>query len=128
MADVTKVHYRSRNGRLVFEIQGGSAKDLFAGIARVQDVFESDDKCGCCESENIRFNVRNVSKGKSEYVYFELRCLDCWAQLQFGQNQDMKGLFPKRKDENGNWMKNRGWFKYNGGDQQKDDTADQWPA
>lgn len=125
MADLNKVHYRSRNGRLVFEITGGSPKDIFEGIADVQDVFEADEKCGCCNSDNIRFNVREVTKGPKTFKYFELRCLECWAQLQFGQNQDMKGLFPKRRDENGNSMKNRGWFKYNA---QQQDDAEQWPA
>lgn len=112
MADVKEVHYRSANGRLVFKIEGGSDKDIFAGIARVQETFEADSSCGLCKSADITFRVRDVTKGNKTFTYHELRCQACGGRFDFGQNQDMKSLFPKRKDENGNWLPNRGWYKY----------------
>jgi hypothetical protein len=114
MTDITKCHYRTANGRLVFEISGGSMKDIFEGIAAVQEVFEADTSCGCCGSQDISFRVRESSKGNKTFKYYELRCNQphCRARFSFGQNQDMKNLFPKRTDENGDWLPNRGWYKY----------------
>ena len=105
-----KAHYRTANGRIVFEIEEGSQKGLFEAISDLQEIFEADDTCGMkgCESTNIRFRVREVKGNK----YFELRCLDCNAQFAFGQNKDTKSLFPKRRDEEGKLLPNRGWFKW----------------
>ena len=100
--------YRSRNGRLYFKVEGGTQKELFENIADLQEIFESDENCGLCKSTDIRFRVREVKGNK----YFELRCLACNAQFAFGQNKDMKSLFPKRKDDDNNWLPNRGWFKW----------------
>jgi hypothetical protein len=112
--DITKAHYRSGNNRLSFEITGGSEKDIFEGIAHIQEVFEVDDKCGCCNSPQIIYRVRESAdlKKKASYKYYEMVCRSCSARFQFGQSQDMKSLFPKRRDENGNWLPNRGWSKY----------------
>jgi hypothetical protein len=107
-----KAHYRSANGRLVFEIEGASPKALFEQIALVQDVFEAEDKCGQCGSSNIRFRLRNVKTQAKDARYFELRCMDCWAQFDYGQSQDTVNLFPKRRDDNGNVIGVRGWYKY----------------
>ena len=111
-----EAQYRTRNGRLVFKIEAGTPKDLFEGIADLQEVYEADDACGICKSTDIRFRVREVQSNK----YYEMRCAGvdprtgfaCNAQLSFGQNKVGGGLFPKRKDGDGNWLPNRGWFKY----------------
>lgn len=103
-----EAQYKSHNGRLMFKIEGGTQKELFENIADIQEVFESDSVCGMCRSADIHFRVREVQGNK----YFELRCGACNAQFAFGQNKDMKSLFPKRKDDQGNWLPNRGWFKY----------------
>lgn len=103
-----KAHYRTANGRIVFEIEGGNQKELFENIADLQEVFEADSSCGMCKSQDIHFRVREVKGNK----YFEIRCGACNAQFSFGQNKDMKSLFPKRKGEDGNWLPNRGWFKW----------------
>jgi len=100
--------YRSRNGRLFFKVEGGTQKELFENIADLQEVFEADEACGMCKSTNIRFRVRDVKGNK----YFELRCLECNAQFSFGQNKDMKSLFPKRRDEEGKPLPHGGWFKW----------------
>jgi hypothetical protein len=100
--------YKSRNGRLLFRVEGGSQKDLFEAIADVQEIFEADEACGMCKSTDIRFRVRRVK----DNAYYELRCGSCNARFAFGQSKDMKTLFPKRKDENGKRLPNRGWFKW----------------
>ena len=104
MTTITKAQYRSRNGRIVFELQGGSVKDTFECIAEIQEIFEADETCGCCNSSHICFNVRDTPKGS----YYELRCQDCGAQMGFGQKKDMKGLFPKRTEH----PDHRGWYVY----------------
>lgn len=103
-----KCTYKSVNGRMMFEVSGESAKDIFEQIANVQEVFDADSKCGCCDSANIKFRVRQVD----DYTFYELVCADCHARLSFGQNKKGGGLFPKRKAEDGGWLSNNGWSKF----------------
>ena len=102
-----KVNYKTRNGRINVEIEGDSQRDIFAGIARFQEVFE-ETTCGKCGSDNLRFVVRNVD----DNLYYELRCMDCGAKLSFGSHKKGGGLFPKMK-EGYNWLPDRGWVKWN---------------
>ena len=57
---------------------------------------------------NFRFVVRNVDGND----YYELRCNDCGAVLAFGQHKKGGTLFPKRKDDEGNYLPNKGWHKW----------------
>jgi hypothetical protein len=107
-----EAQYKTANGRIVFKIEGGNQKAIFEGIANLQEVFESEDKCGLCGYTAIRFRVREVTKGSKTYKYFELTCPSCYGRFDFGQAQVGETLFPKRKDENGNWLPSRGWYKY----------------
>lgn len=100
-----KATYKTRSGRLLFEVNGETPKALFRGIAEIQNIFESDDTCGACNSPNIQFRVRTVDGND----YYDLACLDCSAQLSYGQNKDGRGLFVKRKDKDGAPLPNRGW-------------------
>ena len=93
--------------KLTFEIEGAGQKEIFKGLAMVQEVF-SEAKCGVCGSENIKFVVRTVEGND----YYELRCMGCGDALSFGQHKKGGTLFPKRKDENGNWLENGGWHKW----------------
>ena len=72
-----KVTYQS--GRLSVEFDCESQKDLFSQLSAFQEVF-GETKCGKCGSENLRFVVRENDGNE----YYELRCLDCGAKLQFG--------------------------------------------
>jgi hypothetical protein len=102
-----EVLYRSRNGRLTAKVEADTPKALFESIAEFQEVFEADEKCGNCGSTNIRFNVRHIDS----FTYYEHRC-ECGAALGMGQSKDMKSLFPKRRDKDGNPLPNNGWVKY----------------
>lgn len=93
--------------KLEFELEGSGQKEIFKELATVQEIF-SEDRCGLCKKENIKFVVRNVEDND----YYEMRCLSCGAALSFGQHKKGGTLFPKRKDENGNWLENSGWYKW----------------
>ena len=103
-----KLNLTTQNGKISVEFDGESQKDLFGQIASFQEVFE-ESKCGKCGSENLKYVVRTVD----ENDYYEIRCLDCGAKLQFGVMKKGGGLFPKRKDKDGNWLPNNGWVKWN---------------
>ena len=95
------------NGRLQFEVEGSGQKELFKELATIQEIF-GEEKCSVCNKNNIRFVVRNVEDND----YYELRCSDCGAVLSFGQHKKGGTLFPKRKDESGNYLPNKGWHKW----------------
>ncbi len=96
------------SGKLTASFECDTQKDLFNQLASFQEVF-GQTTCGKCGSENVRFVVRNVDDNE----YYELRCVDCGARLAFGVNKKGGGLFPKRKDGDGNWLPNNGWTKWN---------------
>ena len=102
-----KATYRSADGRMTFEMEASSAKALFAKVALLQEIFESDTHCGCCQSSNLRFSHRITG---DDFHYYELRCGSCGAQMDFGQTKKGEQLFAKRKDENGNALGENGWY------------------
>lgn len=101
-----KVKYKP-NSKLEFELEGSGQKEIFKELATVQEIF-SEEKCGLCKKDHIKFVVRNVDGND----YYEMRCLSCGAALAFGQHKKGGTLFPKRKDENNNWLDNNGWHKW----------------
>lgn len=102
-----KVKYRI-NDKLEFELEGEGQKDIFKELALIQEIF-GEAKCGLCGSTNLRFVVRSVEGND----YYELRCVDCGAVLAFGQHKKGGTLFPKKKDEEGHYLPNHGWHKWN---------------
>lgn len=101
-----KINYKV-NDRLVFEIEGAGQKEIFKELAIIQEIF-GESHCGLCDKSNLKFIVRNVEGND----YYELRCSDCGATLAFGQHKKGGTLFPKRKDDDGNWLPNKGWYKW----------------
>lgn len=95
------------------EVEGDGQKDLFKQLASVEEIF-GEEKCGMCGKPNIRFMVRSVEGND----YFELKCLSCHASLSYGQHKKGGTLFPKRKDDNNNWLDNNGWYKWQPKDKQ----------
>ena len=103
-----EAQYKTTNGRLLIKVDAETPKELFKRIAGVQEVFEAEHECGCCHSKDIQFRVRTVE----ENDFYELKCCDCGARFQYGQNKKGGGLFPKRRDEAGAFLQNNGWAKY----------------
>jgi len=103
-----KVLYKA-NDRLSFELEADGQKEIFKELATIQEIF-AEECCGLCGNHNIKFVVRNVDSND----YYELKCLDskCSATLAFGQHKKGGTLFPKRKDDENNYLPNKGWQKY----------------
>lgn len=97
------------NNKLQFEVEGKGQKEIFKELATIQEIF-GEETCGSCKKDNIKFIVRNVEDND----YYELRCNECGSSLSFGQHKKGGTLFPKRKDDQGNYMPNRGWYKWQG--------------
>jgi hypothetical protein len=104
-----KAHYRTANGRVTVEVDGGNVKEIVKNIAIVQEVFESETDCGCCKSARVRFQVRENDGNE----FYELLCIECSARFEFGQHKKTPTLFPKRKDGE-KVLPNRGWAKWEG--------------
>lgn len=101
-----EAHYRT--GPITFKVTGENQKAIFRELASIQDVFDAEQKCGCCDSSSIRFQVRTIEDND----FYELICLSCYARLQFGQHKKGNSLYVKRKAEDGSLLANRGWAKY----------------
>lgn len=105
--DKMKLKY-TVNDKLEFELNAEGQKEIFKELSSIQEIF-GESSCGLCDSNNIKFVVRNVEDND----YYEIRCLDCGAILTFGQHKKGGTLFPKRKGDDNNWLPNRGWHKWN---------------
>jgi hypothetical protein len=103
-----KAHYRTASGRLVFELQGETVKDLFRQIAQTQEVFEAAQACGLCGNTEIRYQVRTIDDND----FYELVCMQCRAQLHFGQHKKGGTLFVKRRDDHGALLPATGWQEW----------------
>lgn len=103
-----KVRYKLSD-KLELEVDAEGQKEVFKELASVQEIF-GEEKCGVCGNTSIRYVTRNVDGND----YFELRCADskCGAILSFGQHKKGGTLFPKRKDDDGGYLPNRGWHKW----------------
>lgn len=96
-----KYYIDPKGSHLVFDIQGENVKEMFRGIAEVQEVFEADKTCGLCNQSNIQCRVRNVDGNE----FYELVCADCRGTLSLGQTKDGTRLYPKRRGT----QDRRGW-------------------
>ena len=92
---------------LTFEIESENQKELFKELSTVGEVF-GEHECGKCHSKNIRFQVRNVESND----FYEYKCNACGATLAFGCHKKGGTLFPKRKDDTGKYLDNKGWSKW----------------
>lgn len=106
MPDICKM----KAGNLVFELDATDEKQLFTKLGHLQEIF--DQTCGKCGSQDIQWVTRVVESGKKSYTYFEARCKSCRAKLSFGVRQEGGELFPKRKDDEGNYLPDSGWLKW----------------
>lgn len=64
-------------------VGGSNMVELIKGCAKVAGF---PQKCGHCNSLNLSFSHRQAGD-KKQYSYFHLKCNECGAQADIGQNQ-----------------------------------------
>lgn len=120
---------RIRTATVEFEIQSETEKDLFRGIAEIQEVF-GETQCGLCKHDQLRYVVRKVADNE----FYELLCEHCRGKLVFGVLKATPGkLFPIRKLlpngkpswKDGEINEHRGWTQWRG---EVDDDSTPQPA
>lgn len=94
------------NENLTLELDASSQKELFEDLANLQEVF-GEDRCGKCDSTDLRFVVRENDGNK----FYEVQCRRCYARLAFGSHKKGETLFPKRKDGD-DYLPDNGWTKW----------------
>jgi len=108
-----KLNYTTKDGRMSAEFEG-TQSEIWEQIAHFQEVFEIGPATKNGESDdNVRFVVREVEDNK----YYELRYTGSnpkllGAKKSFGQHKKGGGLFPKNKDDEGNWLPDNGWRQW----------------
>ena len=87
-----EANYKTADGRIIFKVSGETPKALFSEIASLQEVFEAESSCGCCNSARIRFQARQVD----DFDFYELACCnqECFARFQLRPTEEGRGLFP----------------------------------
>jgi|TARA_Y100001963_G_scaffold160186_2_gene268757 hypothetical protein len=95
-------------GEVTVEFEAETVADAVKHISALEDVF-GEDNCGHCQGANLRLMARE----SGGYQYYEVACKDCYHTLSFGIHQTGGTLFPKRRDQDGQALPNRGWQKWN---------------
>ena len=93
-----------------FMIEGEDFMDVIRKSQKLS--FPNIYKCGVCGSDNL---VLGYHKAQEEYEYITVRCRDCKASINFGQQKKDKEMFYLRTktDGDGNPMKdNKGFPVY----------------
>ena len=114
-----KIDYKV-NSKTIVSIDAKDEQDALTQLAKIVEIF-GNDTCEKCKKNNIIPVVRVVDK----YTYYEFKCKDCGAILQFGTSQEDKKLYPRRYemdgtkpklDADGNkcWLPDHGWIRWNG--------------
>lgn len=95
------------NDNLWVTVNAGDQKDLWQQLSSLSEVF-GNNQCGKCNNSQLKYIVREVDGNE----YYELICTKCRAKLSFGQHKQGKSLFPKRKDDEGNYLPDGGWLRW----------------
>ncbi|MDB4792304.1 hypothetical protein OAG69_00050 [bacterium] len=68
---------------ITISVGGSNMVELIKGCAKVAGF---PQKCGHCGSSNLSF-MHRAAGDRKQYSYFHLKCNDCGAQCDIGQNQ-----------------------------------------
>lgn len=88
-------------------VEGDDIKVCFDQLSSAMEIF-GEVRCGACDCTDVRFATREA-KG---FTFREAQCRECGCSLSFGVKKSDGSLYPRRKDENGNWLENHGWVKF----------------
>lgn len=101
------VRYSPVNG-FACEVEADGVKAAIKAMSEYMEVF-GGHVCGKCQSKAV---VCQHNQDKEGNDYYKLRCTHCGALLDFGQHKSGGTVFVKRKDKEGNWLPDNGWYKW----------------
>jgi hypothetical protein len=111
-----QVTYKTADGRLTFTFDATNDKEVFARIGSIQELYED----GTVEIDgeevpetDVRYRCRTVGKFSFPEKFYKgnnAALRGYYKAYSEGEN----GLYPKRKDKDGNWLPNGGWTKWEG--------------
>lgn len=116
-----QMKFRYTTGKLMFDLDAASPREAFERLAAFQELFE-ESECGCCKSKRVVCATREWG----DDLIYNLKCLDCTAQLDFFKRKQDGSLFIKRTDKEKNLLPNRGWYVYK--KQESPPPAEEAPA
>lgn len=122
-----KVTWKTENADIT--VEGTTQKEVMKQLAENVEIF-GVSHCEACKGKYkpVVRTVPDPKNPKKSYEYYEFRCLNkkCLARLSLGQSNEGGGLFPKRKDANGNYLDHGGWeiYKKEGKTQKKKDNEE----
>jgi len=99
---------------LEITVEAKSQKDLFWGLAEVQEVF-GKEPCMICGNKDTKFFVRTVKNDDGEFEFPERKCNSpkCNASLSYSLNKKGGTMYPVRKTTEGKWDNQfKGWKKF----------------
>jgi len=93
-----KKYVKKKIGREVhnFVVEGDNLFDVMQEAGKLS--FHDVHTCGCCGSDNLSLGSH---KAQNKYKYVTVRCLNCKATLNFGQQSEDDEVFYLRKREEG---------------------------
>lgn len=95
--------------KVIVEAESEKQTEIFEQLHSLQEVF-GQSRCGKCGNEDsFKYVVREVDDNK----FYELRCEKCRAKITFGAHKRGNTLFPKRKDDEGEYLPDNGWLRWN---------------
>lgn len=116
-----KLRIQTRSGTW-FECDATNHEDAIKTLSMWGEMLTEPD-CGRCGCKDLIPKHRRAQ----QYDYYHLECRnpECGAQLAFGQLREGGGVFPKRKDQNDNWLPHRGWYHWKERQQQRQQQSSQ---
>jgi len=114
-----RVTYTTSDGRIQVTLEAQGVKGVFAELAHVQEVLESNT-CGQCDSADTVLNLRE----HDGHSYYSKICQKCGAQLDFGQHRQGETLFVKRRDAERNEIGKNGWYHWQQSRSQTQDSGE----
>lgn len=71
-----------------FVVEGETLFDVMQEAGKLS--FNDVHKCGCCGSDNL---VLGSHRAQDEFDYVTIKCLNCKASINFGQQKKNKEVF-----------------------------------
>ena len=93
-----KMTLAGANPNFPCEVMGNTPLEVWKAAASMVGLI-SVRKCGACDSENIRPDVRHVKTDKNDFDSYGWRCDSCGSSLKFGVNKEGGGMFLRWDEE-----------------------------